>query len=57
MRRQHFFFEKKKQKTFVHWRRWPGDQQLKLEKFLVLFSKKLLSSFAAPNFTARLHPA
>jgi hypothetical protein len=38
---KHFFFAKKKQKTFVRWAgRWPQTRAIRDESFLVLFFKK-----------------
>jgi hypothetical protein len=44
--RKHFFFEKKKQKTFTNWRRaGPTDAALMSRRFLLLFFKKEVLSF------------
>jgi hypothetical protein len=38
--RKNFFFEKKKQKTFIYWLRAAGRSEPKVKSFLLLFFKK-----------------
>jgi len=40
-----FFFEKKNQKTFIHWRTWVDGLSLICKSFLLLFFKKEVLSF------------
>jgi hypothetical protein len=45
-RRKHFFFEKKKQKTFANWARYPRKGRSQMNKgFLLLFFKKEVLPF------------